>query len=55
MTLSLHGLTLIPVWISNYIHYKVWGESTYPFPNVNVYTLKFGNGSVILFHILLGT
>ena len=47
--------TLIPVWISNYIHYKVWDEITYPFPNVNAYTPKFGNGSVILFHILLGT
>ena len=22
----LHGLTLIPAWISNYIHYKVWDE-----------------------------
>ena len=23
-----HGLTLIPAWISNYIHYKVWDEIT---------------------------
>ena len=23
------GITLIPVWISNYIHYKVWDEITY--------------------------
>ena len=22
-------------WISNYIHYKVWYEITYPFPNLN--------------------
>ena len=22
-------------WISNYIHYKVWTEMTYPFPNCN--------------------
>ena len=28
----LHGLTLIPAWISNYIHYKLWDEITYPFP-----------------------
>ena len=25
-----HGLTLIPVWISNYMPDKVWGEITYP-------------------------
>ena len=30
-----HGLTLIPACISNCIHYKVWGEITYPFPNLN--------------------
>ena len=24
-----HGLTLIPARISNYIHYKLWGEITY--------------------------
>ena len=29
------GLTLIPAWISNYIHYKAWGEITYPFLNFN--------------------
>ena len=28
-----HGLTLILVWISNYINYKVWDEITYPFQN----------------------
>ena len=28
-----HGLNLIPVWISNYIHYKMWYE-TYAFQNV---------------------
>ena len=30
-----HGLTLIPAWISNYIHYKVWDEFISPFPNFN--------------------
>ena len=24
----LHGLTLTPAWISNYMHYKVWDEIT---------------------------
>ena len=31
----LHGLTLIPVGISNYVHYKVWDKVTYPFSNFN--------------------
>ena len=35
-----HGLTLIPAWISNYIHYKVWDEITYPFPNANGGTVE---------------
>ena len=30
-----HGLTLIPVWISNYIHHKMWGEIIYPFLSFN--------------------
>ena len=33
-------LTLIPVWTSNYIHYKVWCEITYPFPNFNCGTVE---------------
>ena len=28
-----YGLTLIPIWISNNVHYNVWGEFNYPFPN----------------------
>ena len=36
----LHGLTLIPVWISNYIHYKLWDEITYPFLNFNSCTVE---------------
>ena len=35
-----HGLTLIPVWISNYTHYKMWDETTYPFLNFNGCTLE---------------
>ena len=31
----LHGLSLIPVWISNHMPCKVWDEITYPFPNFN--------------------
>ena len=29
------GFTLIPAWIDNYIHYKMWVEIIYPFPNFN--------------------
>ena len=39
---SWHGLTLIPVWITNYMHYKMWNEITSPFPDFNVTPLKFG-------------
>ena len=39
-TFRWDGLTLIPAWISNYIHYKVWGEITYPFPNFNGATVE---------------
>ena len=28
-----HGVTLIPAWISNHIHYKVWDKFTYPLAN----------------------
>ena len=28
-------LTLIPAWISVYIHYIVWDESIYLYPNFN--------------------
>ena len=28
-------INLIPVWISNYIHYQVWGVILYPLPNFN--------------------
>ena len=35
-----HGLTWIPVWTSNYIHYNVWDEITYPFLNFNGCTVE---------------
>ena len=36
----LHGLTLTPAWINDYIHYKVWDGITYPFPNINGSTVE---------------
>ena len=33
-------LTLISAWISNYVHYKMWDEMTYPFPNFNGCTVE---------------
>ena len=36
----LHGLIWVSAWISNYIHFKVWGEMTYPFPNFNGCTVE---------------
>ena len=35
-----HCLTLIPARISNYTIYKVWGEITYPFSNLNGCTVE---------------
>ena len=35
-----YGLTLIPAWISNYVHFKMWDEITYPFLNFNGTTIK---------------
>ena len=35
-----HGLTLIPAWISNFIHCKLWYEIIYPFPNFNGCTVE---------------
>ena len=31
---TISSITLTPVWISKYIHYKMWDEITYPFPNL---------------------
>ena len=38
--LYLHGLTLIPAWINNYIHYKVWDKNYLSIPNVNGATVE---------------
>ena len=37
---TLHGLTLIPTRISNYIHYDMWDEITYPSLNFNGCTVE---------------
>ena len=39
-TIIYPGLTLIPVWISNYMHHKVWDELTYPSSNFNGATVE---------------
>ena len=36
----LHGLTLIPAWMSNHTSSKVWDEITYPFLNFNGATVE---------------
>ena len=36
-----HSLTIIPTWISNHMHNKVWDEITNPLPNFNSCTIKF--------------
>ena len=35
-----HGLTLIPIWISNPMPGKVWDQITYPFLNFNGCTVE---------------
>ena len=44
---SLHLGPLLPAWfnfipacISNYTHYELWDEITYPFPNINGATIE---------------
>ena len=32
---TTYSVTLNPAWISNYIHYTVWDEITYPILNFN--------------------
>ena len=39
-----HGLTLIPAWISNHMHSKVWDELSINSQTSTVAPLKFGNG-----------
>ena len=39
-SLLLRWFNFKPSWISNYIHYKVWDEITYPFLNFNGATVE---------------
>ena len=41
-------------WISNYIHHKVWDQSTFPFPNFNSATVEVREWIKISSHTLLG-
>ena len=49
-----HGLIWIPAWISNHLPGKMWYEIAYHSQTSTVTQLKFGNGKIISFHILLG-
>ena len=40
--LSLTSFILMSSWISNHIHYEMWDEVTYPYPNSNGATTKVG-------------
>ena len=35
-----HGLAWVPAWMSNYTHYKLLDEITYPLPNFNGATVE---------------
>ena len=48
--LSLTWITIILVWISNYIRHKDWGEIIYPLPNAYSKTVEVSDSS----HNLLG-
>ena len=49
-----HGLTLIPVRLSSYIHYKIWDEMIYLFPNFNGATVEVWDWINNFIHNLLG-
>ena len=54
-TFHRHILTLISACISNYVHYNVWDEITYPFPNFNGGTVEVWEWiSYFVPHFLLG-
>ena len=46
----IFGIIVIPTWISNYIHYKVWVKLLIHSQTPTVQPLKFGNGLVISSH-----
>ena len=43
-----HGFTLIPIWISNYIHYKGWDENTNPFSNFKCIAVEVWQSNFIM-------
>ena len=51
--LLLTWINSIPVWIINYIHYKLWDEIAYSFSNFNFSTSEVWEMNK-WFHILLG-
>ena len=53
--LYYHGLTLILIWTTNYIHYKVWDEITYPFPTSTMQLFRTSWGQVTWFFLLGNT
>ena len=49
-----HRVTLIPAWMSNHMHGKMWDEYAYPFPNFDGCTVDFSElGIDNLFHLTL--
>ena len=44
----------VPAWIRKYMHYKVWDEITYPFPNFNGGVVEVWERKVISSCTLLG-
>ena len=46
-SLCFYGLTLIPVYICNDTHYKIYDEITYPFPDINDAAVEVGNGMMM--------
>ena len=48
----LAWIDLIPAWISNNTHYKVWNEITYPLPNFYSASVGVPNGWIISSHSL---
>ena len=49
-----YELTVIPAWVSKYIHCKVWDEITYQFPKFNIATIEVWELRSNLSQTLLG-
>ena len=44
-----HRSTLIPAWMSNYIHYEMWDEITNPFQTSTAALLRFSTPVLLQF------